>query len=334
MADESDRSADADESDGSVPTRRAVLKASSGALALPVVGAGNVQADDGDGSGGLLDALPIDGACPDATIEPSMGHCEGATTAGCADDHPATVELREAVRESLETRYPTAGTLIDAGYKPYFDTLERGDDSWSHWINPAFIGDATVLDPDRPESVLVDNQSWRSIGVMFIATGSGEAIEPPPPVYDGDEAVWQEQQVDEYVVDEQQSAGDTGTSDGSDDSHDQQPDRCSPWHYHAGLPGRAAWWYYQQVYGQEYEDGTLSVPCRTPCMLHVWSVDHPESVYAHDAPPEEYRTQEPADEPGFETDAEPGTDELGWDVVPDSLVPERPEERSFLEFRR
>ncbi|AEH36292.1 hypothetical protein [Halopiger xanaduensis] len=338
MTDATDGSADADESDGPVPTRRTLLKASSGALALPVVGAGNAGATDADGSGdgGLLDDLPIDDPCPDATPEPSTGHCEGATMEGCADDHPATIELQEAVRESLETRYPTAGTLIDAGYKPYFDTLEHGDDSWSHWINPEFLGDATVLNPERPESVLVDNQSWRSIGAMFIATENGEAIEPPPPVYEGDEAVWREQNSGEYSADGGQSSGDaeTGDAETGDDSHEHQSDRCSPWHYHAGLPGRAAWWYYQQVYGQEYEDGDLSIPCRTPCVLHVWSVDHPESVYAHDAPPEEYRDREPADEPGFETDAEPGTDELDWDAMPDGLVAERPDEGTLLEFRR
>ncbi|GAB3667401.1 hypothetical protein [Halopiger thermotolerans] len=331
MADESDGSADADGSNGPVPTRRAVLKASSGALALPAVGAGRVRAADGDGSdGGPLDALPIDEPCPEATLEPSMGHCESATTAGCADGHPATVALREAVQESLETRYPTAGALLDAGYKPYFDTLEYGDDSWSHWLSPEFIGDDAVLDPERPESVLVDNRSWRSIGVMFIATGSGEALEPPPPVYEGDEAVWREETAIEYGADDRHSESDGPGAD----EQESRPDRCSPWHYHAGFPGRAAWWYYQQVYERAFADGDLSIPCHTPCMMHVWSVDHPESVYAHDAPPEEYRTQEPADEPGFKTDAEPGTDELGWDVMPDGLVPERPDEPSLLEFRR
>jgi len=45
---------------------------------------------------------------------------------GCADDHPATIELRSGVAESIETRFPDVNALIDAGFKPYFDTLETG----------------------------------------------------------------------------------------------------------------------------------------------------------------------------------------------------------------
>ena len=58
-------------------------------------------------------------------------------------------------------------------------------------------------------------------------------------------------------------------------------------------------------------------------MMHVWTVDHPEGVYAHGGPPPEYRDREPADEAGFETDAEPGEDTLGWDVLPEELTPDR-----------
>lgn len=264
-------------------SRRALLRASAGTVALAGVGSAQAGGEDAVGP-----ARRFGSGCPEATIEPSMVHCEGANTAGCADDHPATVELQSAVAEALEHRYPDVNALIDAGYKPYFDTLETGDDSWSHWLNPAFIGDDELLNPERPESVLVDNESWRSIGVMFIATRDGDPAEPP--------AVYGE---------------------------DESADLCSPWHAHAGLPGRFAWWYYQQVYEGDFKEGDLKFPCRTPCMLHVWTVDHPESVYAHGAPPQEYRDQPPADDPEFETDAVPGEDELGWDVLPDEVVPQR-----------
>ncbi|MFC6767724.1 hypothetical protein, partial [Natrinema soli] len=241
------------------------------------------------GDGGEPAVAPrFDRGCPDATLEPGMTHCEGTSTEGCADDHPATTELRSGVAERLETRFPDVNALIDAGFKPYFDTLETGDDSWSHWLSPDFIGDDDVLNPERPESVLVDNESWRSMGVMFIATGGGKPTEPPA-VYGADESA----------------------------------DRCSPWHAHTGLPGRFGWWYYQQAYEREFEDGDLEFPCRTPCMLHVWTVDHPESVYAHDAPPQENRDLSPAADPEFDTDAVPGEDELGWDALPNGLLPER-----------
>ncbi|SER70901.1 hypothetical protein [Natrinema salaciae] len=268
-------------------SRRTILRASAGTTALSAVG--SARADDSDASDGDALGVPrLDRDCPDATIEPSTTHCEGAETAGCADDHPATTELRSAVADSLERQYPDADALIDAGYKPYFDTLEMGDDSWSHWLNPAFIGDDELVDPERPESVLVDNDTWRSIGVMFIATSDGEPVDSPA-VYGGDD--------DEQL--------------------------CSPWHAHTGVPGRFAWWFYRLAYERDGDAERLEFPCRTPCMLHVWTVDHPESVYAHDAPPESYRDQPPADDPGFDTDAAPGEDELGWDVLPSEVVPDR-----------
>ncbi|TMT85713.1 hypothetical protein E2L06_03535 [Haloterrigena sp. H1] len=270
-------------------SRRTLLHASAGTASLSAVG--SARADDGGGDGNGEGVPWLDQNCPEATVEPGMEPCEGGSAEGCADDHPATIELRSAVEESLEAGFSDVDALIDAGFKPYFDALEVGDDSWSHWLHPEFIGDDGLVDPERPESVLVDNESWRSMGVMFIATRGGEPVEPP--------AVY-----------------------GADDTEEQ----CSPWHTHTGLPGRFAWWYYQQVYGHAADD--LEFPCRTPCMLHVWTVDHPETVYAHDAPPQENRELSPASDPSFETDAAPGEDELGWDVLPNDLVPDqRPEER-------
>ncbi|WP_076609858.1 hypothetical protein [Natronorubrum thiooxidans] len=279
-----------DSNDHRYVSRRSLLRASAGAATITAVGTGQASAE------GSVSPSWFDSRCPDATHEPSMGHCVDGGMEGCMDDHPATVELRAAVRDTLEEQYPDAGALVDAGYKPYFDTLDRDADGWSHWINPEYVGDESVVDPERPESVLVDNETWRSIGVMFIATENGEPIEPP--------AVY----------------GETGSED-----------RCSPWHYHAGLPGRFAWWYYRQAYERDFEDGNVTLPCRTPCMLHVWTGDHPEGVYAHDGPPREYRDQEPADDPGFETGAKPGTDTLDWDSLPSDLVPEqRPDELAAL----
>ena len=302
-----------DSSDEETVSRRTLLRASAGAAAVSAIGTGTASASDG--TGGTRPGF--DRRCPEATLEPSMGHCEESGMEGCADDHPTTIELQSAVRESLRERYPDAGALVDEGYKPYFDTLEREDDSYSHWINPEYVGDDAVLDPERPASVLVDDESWRSIGVMFVATRNGERIEPPA-VYGGETAT-----------------GDDSSGETADDAPigaTAQPEPpCSPWHYHSGLPGRFAWWYYQQAYEHDFADGDIDLPCRTPCMLHVWAIDHPESVYAHHAPPPESRDQKPAPEAGFETDAEPGTDELDWDVLPDELVPERrPEDLAAL----
>ncbi len=281
-----------------------VLQATSGAVALSAVGSARASEGEGEARGARIDRR-----CPEATIEPSHGHCAGASLEGCADDHPVTIDLQEAVAETLSGRYPDVGSLLDDDYKPYFDTL-AGDGGYSHWLSPEHIGDGTLLDPDRPESVLVDNESWRPIGVMFVATVDGDPVSPPPVVYDATADVTYEDGVSPAVPESE--TGDDGES----------PDRCSPWHYHAGLPSRFAWWYYRKVYEGDYEDGAVQLPCRTPCLLHVWTVDHPESVYAHDAPPPEYRDRDPADEASFETDADPGEDVLGWDVLPDEATPD------------
>jgi hypothetical protein len=259
--------------DQSGVTRRSVLRASSGAVGVPVLD-------------GVVDGDADSGAerCPDATVEPSMGHCEGASEAACADDHPETVAIRESVAETLETDYPTVGSLIEDGFVPYFDLLTDGDeDGYSHWLNPAFISDGTVLDPERPESVLVDNKWWRPIGAMFIATVDGERLDSPPAVYETDEP-------------------------------------CSPWHYHAGKPGRFAWWYYRTVHAPDHDEVSFRLPCRTPCMLHVWTHPHPNGVYAHGPPPRGKRGGPPAEDPGFETAATPGEDDLGWKVLPEYYV--------------
>jgi hypothetical protein len=265
---------DLDDSPSDV-SRRSVLKASGGAVGLSTVG--NARTIGG--------GRPFAGdRCPEATTEPSMEHCETASVEACADDHPATEALRDDVRASLERYYPTVGALIDQGFVPYFDLVASGDDDWSHWLNPEFIRDDTVVDPSRPESVLVDNRWWRPIGVMFIATRDGEPVDDPPAVYDVAER-----------------------------------ERCAPWHYHVGLPGRYAWWKYQQVYVNSLVDLSLQLPCRTPCMMHVWTFPNPNGVYAHDAPPPESRGGPPAEDPGFDTAAVPGEDKLGWDALPDGL---------------
>ncbi|MCU4972508.1 hypothetical protein OB955_07125 [Halobacteria archaeon AArc-m2/3/4] len=288
-------------------SRRAILAATGSAVALSTAGSAHDDESSDETESDWSDRLR---RCPEATIQPSMTHCRGASMDGCSDDHPATQKLQNEVRTALERRYPDIGAIIERGYKPYFDTVfDGGDDAsggWSHWLNPEYIGDDETLNPDRPESILVDNEWWRPIGAMFIATRSGEPIERPPAVY-----------------------GEGGSeSEGEDEDETETTDeRCSPWHSHTGLPGRFAWWYYRQTYEGAYRDGELLLPCRTPCLLHVWTVPHPDGVYAHGGPPRANRGGPPAEDPGFDTDARPGEDELDWDVLPEDVVPEtKPDE--------
>lgn len=263
--------------DGAGISRRRLLQLSGGTVGVVGLGSTRVAADDS------ADDDSDDEACPETTIRPSMVHYDDSIHEVCSDSHPETVSLQADVKASLESEYPTVGSLIDAGFVPYYDFFADG--SWAHWLNPEFIGDESMLDPDRPESVLVDNTWWRPIGVMFIATDDGDPVDPPPTIY----------------VDEGEDEND-GTND----------DACIPWHAHVGFPGRLAW----SKYWKAYENET-AFPCRTPWMLHVWKYAHPESIYAHGAPDE--RGGPPAEDPGFETDADPDEEELGPEHLPDAI---------------
>lgn len=245
-------------------SRRRLLQLSGGTVGLLGLGSTPAAADGSD-------------YCSETTIRPSTVHYDDSIHEVCADDHPKTQSLQADVRASLTEEYPTVGSLIDAGFLPYFDFFDDG--SWSHWLNPAFVGDGSVLDPARPASILVDHTWWRPIGVMFIATANGVSLDPPPTVY----------------------AEGSGT------------DRCTPWHAHVGIPGRYAWWKYKQA----YDRSLMQFPCRTPWMMHVWIYPHSESLYAHSAPSE--RGGPPAEDPGFDTDADPDEVELGPEHLPDAI---------------
>ena len=253
-------------SDDSRLSRRRVLRGLSGTVGVAGLATGTAAA------GGSTDRTD---ECPEATVRPEMVHYDDSVHEVCADDAPETRALQEDVRASLESNFPTVGSLIDAGFVPYFDFFADG--SWSHWLNPEFLGDDSVVDADRPESILVDHTYWRPIGVMFIATADGDRVDPPPSVYE-----------------------------------DADGRACTPWHAHVGLAGRYAWWKYRKAY-----HGDPEVPCRTPWMMHMWKYEHGESLYAHGAPAE--RGGPPAEDPGFETDADPDEEALGPEHLPDAL---------------
>lgn len=271
-------------------SRRRLLRLSGGAVGVLGLGAGPVGADDSADSDSGHDE-----SCPEPTLGPAMTHYDDSLREVCSDTHPKTKALQADVKESLERTYPTVGSLIDARYVPYFDFFAEG--SWSHWLNPEFIGDDSAVDPDRPASILVDHTWWRPIGVMFVATAEGEPVDPPPTVYE------------------------TGDDE---DGGDENEDACRPWHSHTGLPGRYAWWKFRKAYGK-----SLAFPCRTPWMMHVWV--YPDSdIYAH-APPGE-RGGPPAEDPGFDTDADPDEEALRPEHLPDALVDEARELWGQLPF--
>lgn len=175
----------------------------------------------GQATDGTADGAGHGGTGHDAAGEGHGGHAAagGAHHAtGCADDHPATTRLVREVRGELATTYKDIATLIALGYHPYFDSLvpggyPPGGEGISHWINPNYIDDGVVLDPQRPETILLDDWNW-PIGMMFI----NDPGVPPKPVY----------------------ANDDGTT-------------CSPWHPHTDYPARFGWYYYRAMYDRELE---------------------------------------------------------------------------------
>jgi hypothetical protein len=258
-------------SDDTTVTRRSVLNAAGGAVGL--FGSGTSQREDGEAG--------QPGDCSETTLEPNIVRYDDSVSTVCADDHPTTQRLHRAVQESLNDRFPTVGSLIDDGFVPYFDFLSANEAAgWSHWLNPEYLGDDSVVDPERPASVLVDHKYWRPIGMMFVATRDGERLDPEPVYRDEDNG-----------------------------------EACRPWHAHVGLPGLYSWFKYRALSVGSVE----GVPCRTPWMMHMWAYPHPESLYAHHAPPRGSRGGPPAEDPGFETDAVPGEDRLGPEVLPDAF---------------
>jgi len=71
--------------------------------------------------------------------------------------------------------------VIARGYFPYYDAfipVPEPATRVSHWLNPWFFNDGDVLDPKRPEGILLD-EWYRPIGFMFIS----DIGKPGPAVY-------------------------------------------------------------------------------------------------------------------------------------------------------
>lgn len=203
--------------EGRGTSRRRLLRAAGGAIATAGVGATTAAgATTGASRDGPSTATDLGANCPDATFEPSMTHYDHSIEDVCADGDYETRELQYHVRTALESNYPTVGSLVDDGFLPYFDFFVE-DATWSHWLHPEYVADDGVVDPERPESVLVDHEYWRPMGVMFIATPNGERMDPPPSVYAA-----------------------TGGE-------------CRPWHAHVGVPGRYAWTKFRAAYAEDVE---------------------------------------------------------------------------------
>ncbi len=239
------------------------------------------------------------GGCPASHgLDPET--CGEAEWPDCTDWPEPTKAIIRNSREALTSNFDDVGTLLAKGFIPYFDVVRPGvAGGVSHWLCPEFIDDGSLdVDPYRPESVIMDNQYWRPLGPMYIATEEGDRV-------------WADRAEEIQVA-------------RSLWGYDNDCGTCHPWHSHSGLPGRFAWWYYRQVHEADYASGDvedLTLPCYTPPMMHAWIYPTPHGPHSatSGAPPRRYRPTEPG-VPGYPTPAIPGRDRLSYDVLPDAVV--------------
>jgi hypothetical protein len=223
----------------------------------------------------------------------------------CTDWPEPTKQIIVESRESLTQVYNDVGTLIAMGYIPYFDVVTPGPTGGvSHWLHPGYIGDNHYEpNPLRPDSIILDNQWWKPIGPMYIATEEGEVH-------------WKNEE--EEIMEVRDAWG-----------YENACGECYPYHPHDGVAGRFAWWYYRQVHEQDAAAGDVMLPCYTAPMMHSWIYPTPDGPHGatSGAPPRKYRPGGPPNQPGYPAPVDPGEASLSLDVLPaavrETAMPER-----------
>ncbi len=221
----------------------------------------------------------------------------------CTDWPDETIDTVKESRNALTSpMYNEPVSLLVLGYIPYFDVVLPGvDGGVSHWLHPGYIGNSNYEpDPWRPESIVMDNEWWRPLGPMYIATDNGDPR-------------WANE--DDEIMEVQEAWGWGG---------EDRCGPCFPFHPHDGLPGRFAWWYYRQVHESDYASGDqedLALPCYTAPMMHSWIYPTPDGPHGDTAgaPPRKYRPNDPPNLPGYPLPATPGEDDLSLEVLPASV---------------
>jgi hypothetical protein len=144
--------------------------------AVPAMAAGHSH-DNGDHVAADAAATHHDHAtaAPDQTAE-SGGHEHHDVPERL--DHEPTEDQLQAARELIDetaaatTGYADANAATAAGYRSIGD----GAGGYEHFVNPAFLADGAVLDPQRPESLVYEvgaDGSRRFTTVMYtLAPGS------------------------------------------------------------------------------------------------------------------------------------------------------------------
>lgn len=306
-----------DDSNGFGPSRRAVLK-SAGATATGIAFAGGATADDGplhdhDEGGPSEEYYGKGVTCGYANVQAGVGFRFPTHHDLCSGEHPETKALKNACEYSLRHLYGDVPTLIAKGFIPYFDILSVG--GFSHWLKPSHIRGDHMMDPGRPETVLVNNNNYCSQGIMFIP--NHEVANREPPVYvEGDpdkekhQFIYPKRENDPDITKENQiTTGGAAYYNSEEQNYYEDYERvvpsqeqvnawdveggdeggtvCAPWHRHTDGAARFAWWYHRQLnQGQAIENQEVLLWCTVPAMFHVWPGADPGSlhVYDHGAP--------------------------------------------------
>ncbi len=174
---------------------------------------------------------------------------------------PTAAELEAATRLYNETRaavskYRDLQVAIAAGYKP----LEPPDFQIVHYVNPSYMIDADILDPQHVQSLIYYNgkQGTELIGAMYIMPRRG--MEGPQ--VGGPLTQWH-----------------------------QHSNICFD-----NVTGMAVAFSHNDFFDGNEKSGTCprgSTNKTTPLMLHVWLIDNPDGPFASDMEPSVLGTTAP-----------------------------------------
>jgi hypothetical protein len=174
---------------------------------------------------------------------------------------PTAAELEAATRLLTETRAAAAkfrdlNIALAAGYKP----MEPPEFQIVHYVNPGYMVDADILDPQHVQSLIYYNgkQGTQLIGAMYIMPRRG--MEGPQ--IGGPLTVWH-----------------------------QHANLCFD-----NVTGMAVAFAHSGIFDTDAKSGACprgSTNKTTPQMLHVWLIDNPDGPFASDMEPAVLGTNAP-----------------------------------------
>lgn len=192
------------------------------------------------------------------SAQPTHSH----PAAGEATRQASAAQLEAAARLVKETRaavarYAQLKAAVAAGYQP----MEPPDFEIVHYVNPAYMTDADILDPQHVQSLIYYNGKHEDpllIGAMFIMPRRGM----PGPQIGGPLTVWH-----------------------------QHSNICFD-----NVTGMAVAFVHSGFFDDTDKSGSCprgSTTHTTPQMLHVWLIDNPDGPFASDMDPDVLGTTAP-----------------------------------------